>query len=93
MSKMYDRTTETGVHLDDAYDRLVAVDYDPNCPMVDVINEYDDLPRIEKELEARYDALQDALVEYQNDKDTFNDRRDKMIDALATAEIWELTNE
>jgi len=90
---MFDRATNTGVILDDAYDRLIAVDYDPNSPLVDVINEYDDLPQLEIELERRHEALEDAMTEYRNDKETFNDRRDKLVDVIDKAEIWVLNEE
>ena len=64
MSNIFDTWTESGKLLQDGYERLCAVDYDPNCEMVNVINEYDDLPKLENALDDLRSARDKIINEY-----------------------------
>lgn len=93
MSNLFDTFTQSGRLLQDGYDRLISVDYDPTCEMVDVINDYDDLPSLELEVESMKNALDRLQSSYKDTKDDFEKRFDELSIKISNAEIKELSNE
>ena len=93
MSSIFDTFTKSGSLLQDGYNRLTAVDYDPTCEMVDVINEYDDLPRLELEVEQAKDSAERAERVYRELRDEFEKRYPELEARIATAEVTELKEE
>ena len=90
MSKLFDTFTESGKLLQEGYDKLIAVNYDPNCEMVDVINEYDDLPELENSLDSLISAknkIDNEVDELEREVSTrLAELRDKIVNAEITEE-------
>lgn len=83
----YDISTESGQLLEDGYTRLCAVDYDPNCEMVNVINDYDHLPELEKSLESLERAKDKINEEYYSLKIEVEQGIKELYDKISKAEI------
>lgn len=88
----YDISTESGQLLEDGYIRLCEVDYDPNCEMVNVLNDYDHLPELEKSLESLERAKDKINEEYYKLKVEVNEGIKELNDKIATAEIMALND-
>lgn len=85
----YDTFTESGRLLRDGYERLIKVNYDPNCEMVEVINEYDDLPDLEKALDSLKSARDKIISECDELEEEVTTRLKELEDKIARAEILE----
>lgn len=87
---VYDTTTESGQLLENGYKKLCEVDYDPNCEMVNVLNDYDHLPDLEKSLVSLERAKDQIVKEYYKLKIEVENGIKELYDKINTAEIKSL---
>ena len=91
MSIIFDIFTKSGRLLQDGYERLCAVDYDPDCEMVEVINKYDDLPKLESELEDLTTKKDKITTECEELEREVTSRLSELESVIHTAKIEELS--
>jgi len=89
---LYDTSTESGQLLDDGDKRLCEVDYDPDCEMVNVLNDYDHLPALEKSLESLERAKDKINEEYYKLKIEVEEGIKELSDKVAKAEVTDLSD-
>jgi len=89
---MYDTGTESGQLLDDGYKRLCEVDYDPDCEMVNVLNDYSYLPELEKSLYSLERAKDKVNEEYYKLKTEVEQGIKELYDNVTKAEVTALND-
>lgn len=88
--EIYDTWTESGRLLQDGYDRLIKVNYDPDCEMVDVLNDYSDLPKLECDLDSLKNAMDKIVAEYEKLEEDVSTRLSELKNKIFSAEITEI---